>query len=113
MGTKRTPIARLHRVLITQEAVELFRIVMATKAQYRACIGETCPNKEPGRHCETCRKQIEATVALGSALNIPLWGTGPGDAENPEPPEWETYPMRRDQYRQAHELYLLLSEAAA
>jgi hypothetical protein len=113
MATKRTPLTRSARTIITPEAVELFRFVMARRARYISCIqGEPCDSTDLAAHCESCRAQIDASVRLRSALAVPLWGTAPYDAADPVPPAWLEDPRRRDQYDEAHSLYLALSEAA-
>ncbi len=79
MPTKRTRISRPLKAKITPAAVESFRIGMATRATYFACIRKTCDKPNPGEFCETCTTFKDADATLDRELGLGPWEPSPLD----------------------------------
>lgn len=95
---------------IPEEALTAYRVAVAGRDIYIACMRDEACQVGDGRRCQTCQDYLDATRTLHTALGIPPWHPLPLDVDGPEPLEvtgpdrlwWQGWP-RAWELRQALE----------
>jgi|SoiMetStandDraft_2_1073263.scaffolds.fasta_scaffold1263260_2 hypothetical protein len=50
---------------------------------YLGCLRGRCGGAEPGRHCQTCRDYLDASVDLRGLLDLRTWDASPEEGGDP------------------------------